>query len=858
MPSNLTSNMVGNIDTTPVDTYTSPTANVAPDGTKMANVEGYLDGIDLDRPDAGTPVSTPSGNNPFGYEDPNPSALANPGINNPGAFNEFDIDLGGTTQSTIPQGSPGQMNPYDPNQRTSIIEQAQQLGVGNVEQHLTNNNKLKQARDAGLISAEDYNTLGGYDVTQNITGGSTLGGGAINFIGGTLYNTAQAFLDTEGQPTEQIANYNEDGSIDYTTTPTSSQKLKDIPGTVYRNTQGGRGLISQDQKNIHNAIVNGNLDSDQGIAAVKNQIEMSQYRDPIMDMVNQNPLANPNINRGGIDDILGGIDLDNPDNVVDSSMPGMLGDRGGNMDNMTGATTDLVDPNVNIDEFAMPTDPIMDSNLMDIRQQQNLELNQIQDESLKGQLSDIFTGAKNLGKSAIETAQELVDKGIGKYNEINKTITVPGLGEIDVGKTLGGLGLNAAFNAPVSLVMYAMQQIPKSQSQIDYDNFSDEKKAAVDSIYGPGGVMEGYNAVSQFGKGVDETIQGRIDDFQKNYTTEELEVMAARVNKVTGKPEGNYAKLIDAKKRTGGTGINPNDQLDIDNQINLEKEQDEDSDITTGGGNNPFGYTDDPTPPSTPPSDPYGGGPGGVQSGMDAPSAPSAPTQSGPTYSGMGSIGSGGGTPPSDPYGGRPGDNGGGGQDTGPTSTDSSPTSTGGPPSQSSVSTPTGISSAYSSYQNAPTSVGGGGGGGGGSDSCFLPDTLVTMANGSVKKIIDVDIGDEVAVGGKVFATGKFLNDELYDYKGVKVSGSHMVNEDGVWMRIRDTKHGISLGDDENIVYVFGSENRRILINNILFTDYFETKEQDKLLDNEEDFFKNWKSHGKTVSDENVDALNAV
>ena len=150
------------------------------------------------------------------------------------------------------------------------------------------------------------------------------------------------------------------------------------------------------------------------------------------------------------------------------------------------------------------------------------------------------------------------------------------------------------------------------------------------------------------------------------------------------------------------------------------------------------------------------------------------------------------------------------------------------------------------------------GGDSGGGDSCFLPDTLVTMANGSVKKIIDVDIGDEVAVGGKVFATGKFLNDELYDYKGVKVSGSHMVNEDGVWMRIRDTKHGKTLGNDQNIVYVFGSENRRILINGILFTDYFETKEQDKLLDNEEDFFKNWKSHGKTVSDENVDALNAV
>ena len=30
---------------------------------------------DLDRPDAGTPVNTPSGNNPFGYEDPQSLAI---------------------------------------------------------------------------------------------------------------------------------------------------------------------------------------------------------------------------------------------------------------------------------------------------------------------------------------------------------------------------------------------------------------------------------------------------------------------------------------------------------------------------------------------------------------------------------------------------------------------------------------------------------------------------------------------------------------------------------------------------------------------------------------------------------------
>jgi hypothetical protein len=32
--------------------------------------------------------------------------------------------------------------------------------------------------------------------------------------------------------------------------------------------------------------------------------------------------------------------------------------------------------------------------------------------------------------------------------------------------------------------------------------------------------------------------------------------------------------------------------------------------------------------------------------------------------------------------------------------------------------------------------------------------------------------------GGKVFATGKFLVENLHDYKGIKVSGSHMVNEE--------------------------------------------------------------------------------
>jgi hypothetical protein len=140
---------------------------------------------------------------------------------------------------------------------------------------------------------------------------------------------------------------------------------------------------------------------------------------------------------------------------------------------------------------------------------------------------------------------------------------------------------------------------------------------------------------------------------------------------------------------------------------------------------------------------------------------------------------------------------------------------------------------------------------------CFLKGTLITMADGTTKPVEQVDLGDEVAVGGKVFAVGRFLNTELYDYKGIKVSGSHMVNEDGTWMRVRDTKHGKSLGNDENTVYVFGSENRRILINNILFTDYFEIEDQEQLLKEENKFFDNWKTFANNEDIKNVNTLNA-
>ena len=117
----------------------------------------------------------------------------------------------------------------------------------------------------------------------------------------------------------------------------------------------------------------------------------------------------------------------------------------------------------------------------------------------------------------------------------------------------------------------------------------------------------------------------------------------------------------------------------------------------------------------------------------------------------------------------------------------------------------------------------------GGVIGCFLPDTLVSMSDGSKKKIIDIELKDDVAIGGFVFATGKFLVNDIYDYKSVKVSGSHLVNEKGNWLKVQDSKLAKLISTKDTVVYTLGTKNRRILINDILFTDYFDIDEQQKM-----------------------------
>ena len=68
-----------------------------------------------------------------------------------------------------------------------------------------------------------------------------------------------------------IADMNEDGSVSFTSTPTSTQKLGAIPGTVARNTLGGFGLVSPELKTTYYDILNPQDFAEGGIASLSNR-----------------------------------------------------------------------------------------------------------------------------------------------------------------------------------------------------------------------------------------------------------------------------------------------------------------------------------------------------------------------------------------------------------------------------------------------------------------------------------------------------------------------------------------------------------------------------------------------------------
>jgi hypothetical protein len=131
--------------------------------------------------------------------------------------------------------------------------------------------------------------------------------------------------------------------------------------------------------------------------------------------------------------------------------------------------------------------------------------------------------------------------------------------------------------------------------------------------------------------------------------------------------------------------------------------------------------------------------------------------------------------------------------------------------------------------ENQDAARGGGGGGGGfnsdnssgydGGNFCFDPSTPIQMADGSTKKIKNIQLGDDTK-GGEVTGVFQFkASDEIHDYKGVTVAGSHYVKEDGKFIMVKDSLLSVKI-DKIPVVYSLDTTGRRIFINDIEFADY--------------------------------------
>jgi len=120
-----------------------------------------------------------------------------------------------------------------------------------------------------------------------------------------------------------------------------------------------------------------------------------------------------------------------------------------------------------------------------------------------GMLDNISTAARDAFetvKSGASTAVQFIsDYGYPAYQALQGNLVSAGL------SVLNPLTLGLGFAGKV------FEGLGDTASKQEYDAYSNEQQAEIDQAYGPGGVMDGYNAVSGLGQGVQATVQSRLD-----------------------------------------------------------------------------------------------------------------------------------------------------------------------------------------------------------------------------------------------------------------------------------------------------------------------------------------------------------
>jgi len=114
--------------------------------------------------------------------------------------------------------------------------------------------------------------------------------------------------------------------------------------------------------------------------------------------------------------------------------------------------------------------------------------------------------------------------------------------------------------------------------------------------------------------------------------------------------------------------------------------------------------------------------------------------------------------------------------------------------------------------------------------SCFAEGTKIKMANGSLKNIEDIKLGDCLHLGGIVYGMQQGLTDQIYKYKDVLITGSHAVFEKE-WVRVANSPYA-ELEEGIYKVYNLSTSDHRIITEkDFMFADFDETDYGSKISD---------------------------
>jgi len=127
---------------------------------------------------------------------------------------------------------------------------------------------------------------------------------------------------------------------------------------------------------------------------------------------------------------------------------------------------------------------------------------------------------------------------------------------------------------------------------------------------------------------------------------------------------------------------------------------------------------------------------------------------------------------------------------------------------------------------------------------CFSPDTEIILANGLTKPISRIQVGDKLPNKGVVegvLLTTRDPNLPMFSYKGINVSGSHLVWENKKWVAVSCSEKSQNVHYEGERLYSLRTTSREIFAKSpstyeiILFKDWEEIPPGNDSLDKEWD-----------------------